>query len=124
MPYRNGLSGVHSLGFGTAIRRSWPGAPDTVPTFRSPSHAVATTGSVVVPDVCTVTWRVLVARSGVMSSRSTCALVTGSIHTVCQIPDDGVYQMPLGLLRCLPIGWLYGPPSVGSSAPTMSSCGP
>ena len=124
MPYRNGLSGVHSFGFGTGSTRSRSGAPDTVPTFRSPSHAVATTRSVVVPDVRTVTWRVPVARSGVMSSRSMCAVATGSIHTVCQIPDDGVYQIPLGLLRCLPIGWLYGPPSVGSSAPTISSCGP
>jgi hypothetical protein len=36
---------------------------------------------------------------------------TGSSHTVCQIPDAAVYQMPLGLRRCLPIGKRW--PSIG-----------
>jgi hypothetical protein len=40
----------------------------------------------------------------VVSSRVMLAVVTGSSHTVCQIPDAAVYQMPLGFRRCLPIG--------------------
>ena len=44
---------------------------------------------------------------------------TGSSHTVCQMPVTGVYQMPPGLLTCLPRGWL--PASVGSQTRTTSS---
>ena len=29
---------------------------------------------------------------------------TGSIHTVCQMPLTGVYQMPLGFSTCFPRG--------------------
>ena len=31
-------------------------------------------------------------------------VATGSIHTVCQIPLTGVYQIPSGLLTCFPRG--------------------
>src|SRR5438874_1759425 len=47
---------------------------------------------------------------------------TGSIHTVCQMPVTGVYQMPPGLLTCLPRGWAAA--SVGSHTRTTSSFGP
>src|SRR5437660_11705986 len=45
-----------------------------------------------------------------------------SVHTVCQMPVTGVYQMLLGLVSCLPTGWL--PFSVGSHTQTISSCSP
>lgn len=47
---------------------------------------------------------------------------TGSIHTVCQMPVTGVYQMPRGLSACLPRGWK--PLSVGSVTLTVSRCAP
>ncbi len=47
---------------------------------------------------------------------------TGSSQTVCQMPEDGVYQMPLGSRRCLPAGG-FSPSraSVGSWTPTINS---
>ena len=43
---------------------------------------------------------------------------TGSIHTVCQMPLTGVYQMPLGFSTCFPRGWY--PLSVPSNTRTTS----
>ena len=47
---------------------------------------------------------------------------TGSIHTVCQMPLTGVYQIPSGLSFCLPRG--CGPSSDGSQTRTTSSLAP
>ena len=47
---------------------------------------------------------------------------TGSSHTVCQIPLEGVYQIPSGRRTCLPRGWV--PASLGSTTRTTTSCGP
>src|SRR5262249_40020671 len=44
---------------------------------------------------------------------------TGSSQTVCQMPVTGVYQIPPGLLTCLPRG--CAAPSVGSHTRTSSS---
>ena len=40
--------------------------------------------------------------SGVILSDLMPSFATGSIHTVCQMPLTGVYQMPCGLVICLP----------------------
>ena len=45
---------------------------------------------------------------------------TGSIHTLCQIPVTGVYQIPLGTVTCLPQGWKSV--SVASVTFTRSNC--
>ncbi len=117
--YRCGLSGDHSLGLRTGRRSSLPIGPRTVATTLRPSLAV----TVAVPfEPWTVTYRAWPRRSGVVSTRSMWSLATGSIQTVCQMPDTAVYQMPLGLSRCLPMAW--APSSVGSYTPTTSSCGP
>ncbi|CAM5253512.1 hypothetical protein SALBM135S_07307 [Streptomyces alboniger] len=72
-------------------------------TLRLPSYAVAVTGTPSrTPLASTVTVRS--PTSGVILSESAWSAATGSIHTVCQMPEDGVYQMPLGSRRCLPIG--------------------
>lgn len=92
-----------------------------VATLRFPSYAVAVTGTPSrTPRTSTVSFSP--RTSGVSFSESAWSAATGSIHTVCQIPDDGVYQMPLGSRRCLPIGG-FSPSvaSVGSWTPTMSS---
>jgi hypothetical protein len=82
---------------------------------------VAVTGSPArTPRGSTV--RVPAPASGVSLRVSTWSAATGSSHTVCQMPEDGVYQMPLGSRRCLPSGG-FSPPaaSVGSYTPTISS---
>jgi hypothetical protein len=56
---------------------------------------------------------------GVVSSRVMRAGLVGSSHTVCQIPEYGVYQIPPRLRRCLPTGMSWE--SVGSHTPTMIS---
>src|ERR1051325_6916647 len=48
--------------------------------------------------------------------------LTGSNHTVCQIPLVGVYQMPPDLRNCLTRGG--GPASVGSQTLTTISLSP
>src|SRR5690606_4594266 len=50
--------------------------------------------------------------SGVCFVDSICVFGTLSTHTVCQIPETGVYQIPCGSLICLPRG--CGPSLVGS----------
>jgi hypothetical protein len=56
----------------------------------SPSGVETTTSArcLLVPETLGVT--VKPVSSGVMSSLSMCAARTGSIHTVCQMPDDPV----------------------------------
>ena len=56
------------------------------------------------------------------SSASRRALGTGSSHTVCQMPDTGVYQMPFGSRICLPRG--CSPADDGSHADSTSSFAP
>ena len=57
--------------------------------------------------------------SGVNRTPATRASATGSSQTVCQMPVTGVYQMPSGLLTCLPRGCASA--SVGSHTRTTSS---
>lgn len=93
------------MGAGTGSRRAVPAAPVTEPALRpSRVNAVAVTfapGEVPAPGR-TVTASEESATSGVSTSESTDASGTGSIQTVCQMPELGVYQMPLGLRDCLP----------------------
>src|SRR5438876_226086 len=46
---------------------------------------------------------------------------TGSSHTVCQIPEHGVYQIPSGLVVCFPRACVSAVTSVTS---TTTSCSP
>ncbi|WP_460495140.1 hypothetical protein [Dactylosporangium cerinum] len=57
---------------------------------------------------------VLLARLGYRSALKIDDVGVGSIHTVCQIPDDGVYMMPPGLRTCLPRAMLSPGVSDGS----------
>ncbi len=90
--------------------------PTTLPRW---SRATASTRAVAdAPADSTVTARVLVSMSGVVTTLSMDVSATGSIQTVCQMPEDWVYQMPPGLVDCLPTGW-SGPP-VSVTATTIS----
>ena len=80
-----------------------PVVPVAVATRFLPAYAVAVTRT---PSRTPCGWsvRVPALTSGVSLRESTWSDATGSIHTVCQIPEVGVYQMPLGSRRCLPTG--------------------
>jgi len=69
-----------------------------------------------------VTERMYVGRIRFRSGRGAIDCGTGSSHTVCQIPEAGVYQIPFGSRTCLPRG--CSPPSVGSHTPTTISFAP
>ena len=76
---------------GTApYRRSVaPGLPDARATTSPPGFETTTSARwSLVPETRGVTLKLV--RSGVMSSLSMCAVGTGSIHTVCQMPDAPV----------------------------------
>jgi hypothetical protein len=118
--YRYGSLGDHSRAFGTGIRRWVPTVPVTEPTGVSPMSTSARTCCPALPR--TTRSSTPAGTSGVVSSRVMCLVATGSSHTVCQMPDAAVYQMPVGSRRCLPIGNRL--PSIGECAPTMISLAP
>ena len=85
----NGSSGVHRRGFSTGTRSGAPGGPERAVASPPPGLETATwTRLLSVPETLGV--MVKPVRSEVMSSLSMCAVRTGSIHTVCQMPDDPV----------------------------------
>ena len=119
--YRNGSSGDHSRALGTGMRKLDPTVPLAVPTTVLPLSTCAVTEA-----PAWVPWTTRssppAATFGVVSSRVIRCAVVGSSHTVCQMPDAGVYMMPPRLSRCLPTGMSW--PSVGSQTPTMTSLDP
>src|SRR6476660_6501280 len=112
--YRCGESGVQSFGSGTLIRNAFPGTPPPVALKSS----VLTETVMWSDEFATSTTHSTSPRSmsGVNRTLVTCTSLTGSIQTVCQMPETGVYQIPPGFLTCLPRGWT--PSFVVNDTPT------
>ena len=120
--YKKGVSGDHSFTSpgmvmsiasprmaapeATSLPLSYTSASRRHPFFHSPSPVRASIRSR------------LRSMSGVIFMEAIWFSFTGSSHTVCQMPETAVYQMPCGRLACFPTG--CGPLLVGSHTRTVS----
>ena len=104
-------------------RSGLPGSPVAEATSLPLSRIFTSTRSPVVQfSAATVTAMFFWSRLGMALMPEMWLFATGSIHTVCQMPLTGVYQMPLGFSTCFPRGWY--PLSVPSNTRTTSFCSP
>ena len=110
-----GLSGVQSAGFPLIVTEA---LPETTFAF----WLLTTTNMPSAFSASTSIRTVMSSISAIGRTFVMCAFGTASSQTVCQIPVTGVYQIPCGLLSCLPMPWT--PSFVGSQTLTTSSCLP
>ena len=97
--YSVGESGDQSRGSGICSSMALAG-PVAVATCLPPRAAVTVASSP--PNAVTSEMTTLPEVDGVIFAETMYSSGTCSIHTVCHIPDTGVYQMPPGLRTCLP----------------------
>jgi len=67
-------------------------------------NTICTTSDDVVFCVPTFTFKFLLSISATETTLDIYLLLTGSNHTVCQIPETGVYQIAWGFFTCFPLG--------------------